>query len=251
MPRVCERCNKELSKGQNRFCSHACRDESMKVTETRQCKGCGKEFEVAPWKRKTYCTSECFHESRKGTTRPDLRKRHMKTCPVCGNEFETGGRAGKDDVVFCSRSCTMFGRYRRGKRCKELSITDAAYIAGFLDGEGSIMILPRARSINVRVTVTNCVRSILDWLVNVTEVGAVGAKPSKNNNARQSYHYVCNAEAALTLLQQVRPYLRVKTEQADLAITAHAQLSDPTLKADLSWQKEYVEKMKTLNKRGG
>lgn len=250
MSRVCERCNKELAKNQNRFCSRTCRDESMKVKETRQCKGCGKDFEVAPWERKTYCTPECFYESRKGTARPDLRKRHIKTCPVCGNEFEVGGRAGKEETVFCSRTCMMFGRYRRGARCKELSPIDAAYIAGFLDGEGSIMILPRAKSINVRVTATNCVRSVLDWLVEVTEVGAVVAKSSKNNNARQSYHYVCNAEAALTLLQQVHSYLKIKREQADLAIDAHTRLSDPGLKADPTWQKEYVEKMKNLNQRG-
>jgi hypothetical protein len=245
----CKRCNKELTKGQGQFCSRTCRDESAKVKEVRQCKGCGKKFEVTPWERKTYCTSDCYHESRKGTTRPDLRKRHMKICPTCGNEFEVGGRANPEETVFCSRPCAMFGRYRRGNKCNELSAIDAAYIAGFFDGEGSIMILPRNRSITIRVTATNCVRSVLDWMVEITGIGAV-ANRKEYGNARASFFFVCNAEAALTLLQQIRPYLRIKTEQADLAIDAHQRLSNVAMKIDTTWQKEYVAKMKLLNQRG-
>ena len=56
-----------------------------------------------------------FHHSEKTKKKMSLirmdkpllknRKRIIKICPRCGKEFETGGRAGRINQVYCSRHC--------------------------------------------------------------------------------------------------------------------------------------------------
>jgi hypothetical protein len=64
-------------------------------------------------------------------------------------------------------------------------------------------------------------------------------------------YWHCNADAAYSVLQQIRPFLKIKGEQADLAIETQERLRVPGLKADRSWQNEYRLRMKELNRRGG
>lgn len=62
--------------------------------------------------------------------------------------------------------------------------------------------------------------------------------------------YQSNSEAAESILQQVRPYLRIKHEQADICLDAQERLRNPALKADRSWQYEYRDRVRALNQRG-
>lgn len=43
----------------------------------------------------------------------DLRRRIIKTCQRCGKEFETGGRAGSKDKVYCSNHCASMTKNGR------------------------------------------------------------------------------------------------------------------------------------------
>jgi len=51
------------------------------------------------------------------------------------------------------------------------------------------------------------------------------------------------------VIQQIQPYLKVKKEQAALALETQSRLRDPAMNADHEWQQEYIVKMKTLNAR--
>lgn len=177
-----------------------------------------------------------------------------KICPSCQSTFLVGGRGRKPyKTIFCSVKCSRRARYRRGAKCKRLLDVEAAYIAGFLDGEGSIMILIyQGRSYALRVVIAQSSRGrdVLDWISQITGIGA-----SINRNPTKLEHdigltWACNGEASATLLQQLLPFLHVKRPQAELAITFQERLKNPGLKADRSWQKEAREKMKLLNARG-
>lgn len=258
MTRICEQCNNELRGKQKRFCSTKCRNDSARLSDiVLKCEQCGGQFARKPaelnrpGRPNKFCSVRCARAAQLGTISLKRRRRITKICPVCKNTFETGGRSGKKLAVFCSRECAKAARYRRGTECKNLSIADAAYIAGFLDGEGSIMVLKRAKSISIRVTAANCVDSVLHWLTEITGVGAViGKTHSVNPNARPSFQFVCNASGAHTLLLQVKSFLRIKVEQANLAIEAYERTKDPATKTDYTWQDDFVAKSKELNKRG-
>ena len=60
----------------------------------------------------------------------------------------------------------------------------------------------------------------------------------------------CSGGAALSLLEQILPYLIVKKPQAELAILFQNKLSNPADKADRNWQKETKDKMALLNHKG-
>lgn len=67
----------------------------------------------------------------------------------------------------------------------------------------------------------------------------------------EAYFWHCNSDAALSVITQIRPYLVIKTVQADLAIDTQKRLRVPALKADRTWQQEHRLQMKELNRRGG
>jgi hypothetical protein len=95
-------------------------------------------------------------------------------------------------------------------------------------------------------------RKILDWLAEVTGVGIFlhegPLRRSPTHDAGMSWR--CNAEAAESFLKQVLPYLKLKNAQAEMATQFQERLRDPKLKADRTWQKEWYERMKALNRRG-
>jgi endogenous inhibitor of DNA gyrase (YacG/DUF329 family) len=87
------------------------------------CKYCGKEYEVIPYrKNKTkFCSYSCKSKSQpKGDSSPYWKGRLIQICPNCGKEFEI--RTSKKGLrKFCSLNCKMsgkFNRFWRGGRAK-------------------------------------------------------------------------------------------------------------------------------------
>ena len=73
------------------------------------CLQCGAE--IPSYKNnKKYCSEDCYHKSTIDKPNHKLRRRIIKVCPICGNEFETGGRAGSIDQIYCSISCMNYSR---------------------------------------------------------------------------------------------------------------------------------------------
>jgi hypothetical protein len=174
-----------------------------------------------------------------------------KTCKACGRTFLTGGRGRpKRTQELCSDVCQRAARFRRGSKSKPLDGYDAAYIAGLIDGEGSVMAPKRWAVISIRLTCSNTKRSVLDWLAEVTGVGNVCANRPEGEYNAASFVWNTNGEAAESVLQQIRPYMRIKTEQADHALWIMEQLRIPARKADRSWYDEARTRMAELNRRG-
>ncbi len=94
-----------------------------------------------------------------------------------------------------------------------------AYTAGIIDGEGCIRFNRQATRLTMRVHVTNTNKALIDWL-HRTYGGYVWAERRQYiPNAKPRFAWEVSAQAAYRFLHQVRPFLMLKAEQADLAIS--------------------------------
>lgn len=227
----------------------------MKVLLT--CRACDKGFEVERWqaapgpRQKKYCSIACYQLASVGHRSYHPDPVEERTCVACGDVFQVGGRGRPSKRArFCSEDCQRRGRYRNGAVANVLTEIDAAYLAGLVDGEGSIMINPRGDTVTARLTVTNTHRGVLHWLSEVTGLGKVQAHRPESARHRATWMWVVNGDGALSLLKQLEPFMRIKRQQAMLAIETQERLRDPALKADRSWQADYREQMRAFNLRG-
>ena len=100
-----------------------------------------------------------------------------------------------------------------------VTATEAAYIAGLIDGEGSINISPiRGRAMGATITVYNSNREMLDWCCAKTGVGTVNAGGGNKKEAHHKTVYrwgVYARQDVVGLVPTVRPFLISKATQAD------------------------------------
>lgn len=197
--------------------------------QTYTCQHCGANFVREANRGYKFCSRICFHISRKGQR---LVKREMtvNSCKWCGEQFKSQESAGAKKN-FCSRSCQAYWHSKKPV-CLPLSPQDAAYIAGMLDGDGSITISdrtesrPRTSRPSVYVCITNSHEPLMHWLVEKTGTGTITAvAPSLNSIVKRNkavYHWRLTSISALSLLQQVIPYMIEKREKA-----AEAMASQP------------------------
>ncbi len=106
----------------------------------------------------------------------------------------------------------------------EPELTDWAYAAGLVDGEGCISVSrsfePKRRryQYGVQVVVSNGDRRALDWL-QMTWGGWVVVVHRGKGRARASWNWRCpTGLSAKPFLTGLRPWLRIKTAQCDNAL---------------------------------
>lgn len=89
--------------------------------------------------------------------------------------------------------------------------TDIAWAAGFLDGEGCIRICRRQNGFyNLQVSIAQVVKAPLDDLQMI-----FGGSIRQQSG---SWRWQIDSRQAAKLLEQVIPFLRVKREQAEIAL---------------------------------
>ena len=106
------------------------------------------------------------------------------------------------------------------------TLTDWAYAAGFVDGEGCIAVIRSyvpARGhfcYGVTVVVTNRDRQILDWFRDLWSGHVVSLKPNtKGPLVRDAWNWRSPiGQRAQYFLGGIRPWLRIKTKQCDNAL---------------------------------
>jgi len=224
--------------------------------KSKKCGVCEQSFQRSTetqrrWNERKFCSHACWSKSRIGVARLDLRRRFVATCQACGKPFEAGGRTGRTaETMFCSRKCAQAARWRTGSKAKSLTTTQAAYLAGVIDGEGSIFLYERSGASAMRITVANTNRDLLEWCLLTAGVGSIVVKASSNPKHEHSGMWLCNSQAAASVLEQVVKYLTIKKEQARMAIDFQRKLHIPAEKAQRDWQHQWRERMKSLNLRG-
>ena len=111
---------------------------------------------------------------------------------------------------------------------KRLSSPTAAYIAGLVDGEGTITLTVQHRGENRRlvVSISNTELPLLEYVRQQVGVGRITSKRTYSSKHSPSYTYVVTSRQALALLSQLAPYLRTyKVRRARLALYNYIKLT--------------------------
>lgn len=104
-----------------------------------------------------------------------------------------------------------------------LSSEELAYIAGFFDGEGCVVISKRKpyrdkkyTSYNLVTNISNTDKDVVDYIHSV--IGGSIRENKKGKRYRVCYANVFSSEQSYQLLKYLLPYLKVRRKQAELAI---------------------------------
>jgi len=104
-------------------------------------------------------------------------------------------------------------------------VKDFSYIAGFFDGEGCItstIVKKKNRDthhVYSIIIITNTNLEVLKYIQKVFGFGRINEKKYEKHRKTRCWAYTIDSSSEiLEFLQSIRPYLRVKDEQADLAV---------------------------------
>jgi hypothetical protein len=150
-----------------------------------------------------------------------------------------------------------------------LTPAELGYIAGIVDGEGSISLAhcsARASGVYVYplVRVANTDKGLIDWLDEKVGVGHTGYVSKLHLGCKDVYHWAIASNEAYELLVKIRPYLVVKAHRADI-VTALWEENETALRVAgrnnwgnhhpvpnwlRSWREACFLYLKDLNRRG-
>ena len=102
---------------------------------------------------------------------------------------------------------------------KDLTERDLAYLAGLVDGEGSIFIsrAGQYQSLQLTLTISNTSKAMIDWLVDVCMFRRTSIYRS-NKSTRDVYRAGLTQSEARDMLEKLEPYLVAKREQAQVVL---------------------------------
>lgn len=108
---------------------------------------------------------------------------------------------------------------------KTTSVADLAWLAGIIDGEGSIFIMKqgrtdRERQFNyiLRISVQSTDGIMAKECLNITGEGACFDQATQRENNSNTYKWQVSGKRAKHVLENILPFLRVKKDQAAAAI---------------------------------
>jgi hypothetical protein len=136
---------------------------------------------------------------------------------------------------------------------------EAAYVAGFLDGEGyaTVVCKPNRRCYRAQVGFANRDLAVLAWIQRF--VGGHIARLSRQKSTHApAFELKTSSHAALRFfLPQLLPFLRIKRQQVEslLAFLALGKIKRRGIPAranveDIAVREQFRQKFKAMNKRG-
>lgn len=142
-----------------------------------------------------------------------------------------------------------------------MTISDLAWMAGFLDGEGCVTISTRRKSNHSwgapLVTITNRDRKVLE-LFKATFGGYIVEIQRKKPHHSQCWSYMAFNAKARYLLIALRPYLKVKALHADVVLrfsdTMRSRIPTGDIKPytieEHAKRDQIVAEIRNLNRKG-
>lgn len=139
--------------------------------------------------------------------------------------------------------------------CTMLPITksQAAYIAGIIDGEGCFVKQSSSKHSNkhscyplIQVVTTDKV--LMEWMVNTTGIGSIYSAPRKQKNWSDAWSWNITSSYIRQILPLIAPYLIIKKNHADLFMRIFDIRNNRRLTSDEA--KHFSEELSKLNKRG-
>ncbi len=140
-----------------------------------------------------------------------------------------------------------------------LEATDAAYLAGLIDGEGSIALWRGFQKNGVTHTyrpiieISNTHLGVLEWVKLLVGNGWLGLTNPKNVRVhlhRPLYRYRFRTTDLHWVIPQIRPYLKIKGAQADLLVRYFDVVPHTRPDVDRSVLESMWETSRALNQRG-
>lgn len=111
---------------------------------------------------------------------------------------------------------------------QQMSTAEAAYIAGLIDGEGTITLTRKHRNENrqLAVTISNTEKGLLEYVLKTIGAGKITGKRTSKPHHTPSYTYALYNRQALNILEQIHPYLKTyKAERAALLLRDYLTLT--------------------------
>lgn len=131
-----------------------------------------------------------------------------------------------------------------------------AWLAGFIDGEGTITINRSGTGYSPFLVVTNTNQAILKEIASVLGVGCCVARGDTRRGATRLpvYQYYAYGQDALLVIRRVYSHLRVKQPRADLVlafpIAPRAHRGAPVPQSIREEQARIYTELAALNQRG-
>ena len=122
-----------------------------------------------------------------------------------------------------------------------LCATDAAYIAGLIDGEGTITLSRKHRNENrqLAISISNTEKYLLEYVLDKVGAGKITGKRTTRPHHTPSFTYAIYNRQALWLLEQIFPYHRTyKARRARLILRDYLSLTPRNGKYTLQQQLE-------------
>ncbi len=141
------------------------------------------------------------------------------------------------------------------RKVRKLSRAEAAYIAGLIDGEGTISLTRKHRGEHrqLMVSISSTEPPLLKYVKKAIGAGCITNKCTYQENHTPSVTYVISNRQALAVLEQVSPYLKTyKVKRAQLILRNYIRLTPRNGKYTQALLKErdiFIEKFLRLNPR--
>lgn len=127
-------------------------------------------------------------------------------------------RDGNQQLDWSMRFREMLDAMSNGEGVRELSETERAWLAGVIDGEGSIGLYRSTDGRRVVIQVGNTHRGFIERVREVVGCGSISPREPRglHKGRKTVYHYTCTgAVRGFRLLEQVTPYLVIKKSKAE------------------------------------
>ena len=131
-------------------------------------------------------------------------------------------------AVFFSGARALILGMAAAIQVNRLSPEHAAYLAGLIDGEGTVTLTRMHRHENRRlvVSISNNDAALLKFVKEIVGAGKVTTKKIYSERHARSFTYQISSRQALRLLRQIAPYLKTyKAERAELALNDYLRLT--------------------------
>jgi hypothetical protein len=134
-----------------------------------------------------------------------------------------------------------------------LKEVEKAYLAGIIDGEGTVTLTRQRKNEHPvpSVTVANNSLALLEWIRSLVG-GTIIFKKRRKAHHSDSYAWSIRFDKALRLLAELQPYLIVKRPQTDLILLKYKSVTHRAGKYSpemLEAKMRLVAEIRKLNKR--
>lgn len=152
---------------------------------------------------------------------------------------------GRSWDAIITRACRL-SLGHRGNYAISLKPSEASYLAGILDGEGSITGSsdPKRNRAMLQVTIANTDASLIQWVHQHVGGHVYAAKKAKGGKHQLWTWRITEVTKIYAFLQILRPYLLVKTRQATIALNV---ANSRILHFTEPWRADEYESIKQLH----